>query len=172
MLPLRLSARLQFPECLTRSPSKSYLIAGESMQSSLLLATPRLCSSVAWATVPFRRARAIVSVGVRTSSRSNRPPYSTTRFSTNTGSKTAGSNSPASGPGADANDDPLSAPQDQRILHVAVAGLPNAGKSTLVNLMVGDKVSRHISLLCDGLVCSLDARLIFHVQYMMRSLPY
>lgn len=31
-------------------------------------------------------------------------------------------------------------PRNQRILHAAVAGLPNAGKSTLLNYMVADKV--------------------------------
>lgn len=36
--------------------------------------------------------------------------------------------------------DPLPDPRNQRVLHAAVAGLPNAGKSTLLNYMVGDKV--------------------------------
>lgn len=35
---------------------------------------------------------------------------------------------------------PIPDPRDQKVLHVAVAGLPNAGKSTLLNYMVGDKV--------------------------------
>lgn len=35
---------------------------------------------------------------------------------------------------------PVPDPRDQKVLHVAVAGLPNAGKSTLLNYMVGDKV--------------------------------
>ena len=37
--------------------------------------------------------------------------------------------------------DSIPDPRSQRVLHAAVAGLPNAGKSTLLNYMVGDKVS-------------------------------
>lgn len=36
--------------------------------------------------------------------------------------------------------DTIPDPRNQRVLHAAVAGLPNAGKSTLLNYMVGDKV--------------------------------
>lgn len=50
------------------------------------------------------------------------------------------SEAPAAGDTAAA--DSMPDPRSQRVLHAAVAGLPNAGKSTLLNYMVGDKV-RH-----------------------------
>ncbi|CAM9689990.1 unnamed protein product [Ectocarpus fasciculatus] len=45
------------------------------------------------------------------------------------------------GSGTNANAGSVPDPRNQRVLHAAVAGLPNAGKSTLLNYMVGDKVS-------------------------------
>ena len=48
---------------------------------------------------------------------------------------------PAGRDTATAAADSIPDPRSQRVLHAAVAGLPNAGKSTLLNYMVGDKVS-------------------------------
>ncbi|CAB1097024.1 unnamed protein product [Ectocarpus sp. CCAP 1310/34] len=45
------------------------------------------------------------------------------------------------GSGTNASASSMPDPRNQRVLHAAVAGLPNAGKSTLLNYMVGDKVS-------------------------------
>ncbi|CAN0244634.1 unnamed protein product [Ectocarpus sp. 13 AM-2016] len=45
------------------------------------------------------------------------------------------------GSGTNASTGSMPDPRNQRVLHAAVAGLPNAGKSTLLNYMVGDKVS-------------------------------
>ncbi|CBN76739.1 MEra, mitochondrial Era GTPase [Ectocarpus siliculosus] len=47
----------------------------------------------------------------------------------------------AGGSGTNASACSMPDPRNQRVLHAAVAGLPNAGKSTLLNYMVGDKVS-------------------------------
>ncbi|CAN0225705.1 unnamed protein product [Ectocarpus sp. 12 AP-2014] len=44
------------------------------------------------------------------------------------------------GNGTNASAGSMPDPRNQRVLHAAVAGLPNAGKSTLLNYMVGDKV--------------------------------
>ncbi|CAM9335202.1 unnamed protein product [Pylaiella littoralis] len=63
---------------------------------------------------------------------------------------------------------PIPDPRNQRVLHAAVAGLPNAGKSTLLNYMVGDKVSavstkRHTTRENTlGIMTVEDAQVIFY----------
>lgn len=50
-------------------------------------------------------------------------------------------------------------PRNQRVLHAAVAGLPNAGKSTLLNYMVGDKVRLYL-----GNLSALPSAVLLFVQ--------
>ena len=57
---------------------------------------------------------------------------------------------------------PIPDPRDQKVLHVAVAGLPNAGKSTLLNYMVGDKV-RQSTRVCE---CKIPGRNVLRVETM------
>ncbi|CAM9171618.1 unnamed protein product [Ectocarpus sp. 6 AP-2014] len=64
-----------------------------------------------------------------------------TRPQTPPSSSSAAARPAGGGSGTNASVGSMPDPRNQRVLHAAVAGLPNAGKSTLLNYMVGDKVS-------------------------------
>lgn len=87
------------------------------------------------ATASSRRPRSSPSKTISTSSSSPQQPATTAAY--------------AGGASTAAIADPIPDPRNQRVLHAAVAGLPNAGKSTLLNYMVGDKV-RGAMLHCQG----------------------